>query len=177
MSIDEHRGADEQEPAAPPLAEPSAELLFGAGQSAWLAVVTVGVALALVMSVIALFVALDDDAPATVAAPSGPVTSVEIEASEFVFDPTEVTVAADTDVAVTLDNVGSVQHNWTVLEAGTTISAESDYDEALAVTTVDAEAGASATGSVNLPAGSYQVICTIAGHFSAGMEGSLEVAS
>lgn len=178
MSVDDRPALDDEEPAAPALSEPGTELLFGAGQSAWLALITVGVLLALGISVVALFVASSsDDSGGGAAAPAGPATSVEIEASEFSFDPSDVTVVADTDVAVTLDNVGAVEHNWTVLEAGTSISNESDYDPDTVVAEVEADPGASESGSLNLAAGSYQVICTIAGHFSAGMEGTLEVTS
>lgn len=177
MAIDDRMEADEEEPAAPPLAEPTTELLFSAGQSAWLAIVTVGVLVAIGISLVALFMAMNDDDGGGSAAPSGPATSVSVSASEFAFDPADVAIVADTDVEVTLDNVGAVEHNWTVLEAGTTISTEADYDDGLAVADVAAAAGASESGTVNLPAGSYQIICTVPGHFGAGMEGSLEVGS
>ncbi|MCO8127210.1 plastocyanin/azurin family copper-binding protein [Acidimicrobiia bacterium EGI L10123] len=178
MSVDDRRALDDAEPAAPVLGEPGAELLFSAGQSAWLALISVGVLLALGISTVALFLAMsDDDSGGGAAAPAGPATSVEIEASEFAFDPSDVAVVADTDVAVTLDNVGAVEHNWTVLEAGTTIAEEAEFEPDTVVAEVAADPGASESGSVNLAAGSYQVICTIAGHFAAGMEGTLEVTS
>lgn len=166
----------DEESAAPRLEGRGAEMLFGAGQSAWLAVVSVGVLIALAVSFVALFIAMNDDDP--VAAPAaGSATSITVEASEFAFDPADVSIVADTDVEVTLDNVGAVEHNWTVLESGMTISDESEFEESMAVAEVIADAGSSSSGSVNLPGGSYQVICTIAGHFSAGMEGTLEVGS
>lgn len=178
MSVDDRPGVDEEEPAAPPLSEPPTELLFSAGQSAWLALVSVGVLIALAVSFVALFMAMnDEDGGGGAAAPSGPASELTVEASEFVFDPADVTIVADTDVPVTLDNVGAVEHNWTVLEAGSTITAEDEYEEAMALTQLVAAPGAAADGSVNLAAGSYQVICTVPGHFSAGMEGTVEVSS
>jgi uncharacterized cupredoxin-like copper-binding protein len=178
MSVEDRPGIDEEEPAAPPLAEPTTELLFSAGQSAWLAVVTLGVLVAIGISIVALFIAMNDgDDGGGSAAPAGPSTSLDIEASEFAFDPADVSIVADTDVEVALANVGAVEHNWTVLEAGTTIASEADYDDSTAVAEVAADPGASESGTVNLPAGSYQVICTVPGHFAAGMEGTLEVTS
>lgn len=178
MSVDDRPGVDEEEPAAPTLPEPTTELLFSAGQSAWLAVVTVGVLIAIGLSVAALVVASNTEGGGGgTAAPTGPSTELTVEASEFAFDPADVTIVADTDVPVTLDNVGAVEHSWTVLEAGTTITSESEFDQSLAVTELLANAGSSAEGSVNLAAGTYQVICVIPGHFSAGMEGSIEVSS
>ncbi len=167
---------NEQESAAAPLPPPSTELMFGAGQSAWLAVVTVGVLVALAVSFVALFLAMNNDNTAA-PAPSGPQTSVTFDASEFAFDPADATIAADADVSVTLDNVGSVEHNWTVLQAGTTIDDETQYDPSLDVTSLTAQAGASDSGTVNLAPGTYQFICTVPGHFSAGMHGTLEVTS
>jgi uncharacterized cupredoxin-like copper-binding protein len=178
MSVDDHPGVDEEEPAAPPLAEPTTELLFSAGQSAWLAAVTVGVLIAIGLSIAALVVAANDSGGGGgSAAPSGPASELTIEASEFRFDPADVTIAADTDVPVTIDNVGAVEHSWTVLELGTTIASEGDYDESTAVVDLHADPGSTESGSVNLAAGSYQVICVIPGHFAAGMEGSIEVTS
>jgi uncharacterized cupredoxin-like copper-binding protein len=174
MSIDDRPTLDEEEPAAPPLPPPTTEMLFGAGQSAWLALVTVGVLLALGMSIVALVLATGDDGGG-VASPTAPATALTVDADEFSFDPADAVVVADTDVEVTLDNTGAVAHNWTVLELGTTVTDEADYDPAMAIAEVAADPGGSASSTVNLPAGDYQVICTIAGHLAAGMEGTLEV--
>ena len=38
---------------------------------------------------------------------------------------------ADQEAAVALVNGGSVEHNWTVLEAGTTIGSESEFEESM----------------------------------------------
>ena len=39
------------------------------------------------------------------------------------------------------------------------------------------EAGESASNILNLPQGTYQIVCTILGHFTEGMEGTLTVGS
>jgi uncharacterized cupredoxin-like copper-binding protein len=107
---------------------------------------------------------------------SDAATEATVESMEFNFAPNEISVAADTDVTVTLDNTGSIPHNWTVMAAGVTLGSEADFDAAdVAVATADVDGGASATVTVNLAAGEYQVICSIPGHFDAGMRGTLTV--
>lgn len=90
---------------------------------------------------------------------SGGVTVV---ATEFAFDPSSFSLPADTDVELTLENAGVVEHDLVVEELG---------DQEL----VYADAGESVTETVNLPAGSYTIYCSIPGHREAGMEGSLTV--
>jgi len=112
-----------------------------------------------------------EDAPGT-------ATSFTVQAGEFTFTPDALTMAADTDVTVTLENVGTIEHDWVVLKAGTNITSEAEFSENLVETEVrNVPAGSSGTVTLNLPSGTYQVICLVAGHFTAGMEGSLTVTS
>lgn len=87
----------------------------------------------------------------------GPVV---IEASEFAFEPKDVTIAADSDVEITLVNVGMVEHDWTIDELDVHIHVD---------------VGETATTTVNAPAGTYEAICAIPGHAAAGMVGTLVV--
>ena len=154
----------------------SAPLLFGQGQAGWPAVATVISVVALVLAFVAVVMASGDDGGGGTAAPAeGPATSVEVTTSEFAFDPADVTVAAATEVPVTVTNDGAVAHNWTVLSEE--IATEADFSEDLVLAAVgDVEAGASAEGALTIDeAGTYQVICTIPGHFDGGMVGSLTV--
>lgn len=103
-------------------------------------------------------------------------TSLEVEATEYAFTPDEWTIQADTDVSVTLVNEGRIEHEWAVLTEGTEIGSEAEFSEDLVETEIEAiPAGESATATVNLPAGTYQVICALPGHFDQGMEGTLTV--
>lgn len=103
-------------------------------------------------------------------------TAVEVEATEYGFAPDEWTIPADTDVEVTLANEGQIEHEWAVLSEGTMIESESEFGEDLVETEIEVVApGESTTKTVNLPAGTYQVICAIPGHFDQGMEGTLTV--
>ena len=58
-----------------------------------------------------------------------PATSITVGANEFAFDPSSVAVAAGQDVTVTLNNSGSIEHEWVILTAGTSISSEAEFDE------------------------------------------------
>ena len=98
---------------------------------------------------------------ASPAADSGDaVADVMVEAGEFFFEPAEFTIAADTDVGIQINNSGSLPHDFTILKT--------DY-------AVDFEAGATGELTVNLPAGTYQVDCTIPGHAEQGMVATLIV--
>jgi len=103
-----------------------------------------------------------------------PATSVSIEAEDFAYGPDSWTIVADAEVTVTVDNVGLNEHDWVVLKAGTDISDETEFSQDLVETELKGvQSGESDSTTINLPAGDYQVICAIAGHFDAGMEGTL----
>jgi plastocyanin len=97
------------------------------------------------------------DALPAVEGPTSP--GFDVSASEMKFDPDAVAVEAG-EVAVTLTNDGSIQHDLRIDGA--------DFF-------VEAGSGESVDGTVDLEAGSYRFFCTVPGHRDAGMEGVLEV--
>ncbi|MCP3910021.1 MAG: hypothetical protein GY713_03605 [Actinomycetia bacterium] len=102
-------------------------------------------------------------------------TSVDLSAIEFAFEPGSVTVAAGSDVEVNVLNDGAVDHELVILNAGERITAEAEFDESMVLDrTMVLEAGASDSITVNLEPGTYQIVCLVPGHFSAGMEDELE---
>ena len=168
--------------ASDPPAAPSSvtEIPYGTAQAAWLVILTPLAVLAFVLSVVALVVAVKDGGGggATVVAPAGSsgATEVTVGLHEFAFDPDVVAVAADTGVSVALDNTGAVQHTWAVLRAGADPADESRVTDDMILTELGpVDPGSTLAGTVNLPAGTYKVICTIPGHFDAGMSGQLVV--
>jgi nitrite reductase (NO-forming) len=100
--------------------------------------------------------------PATEAAGGAAATEVTVKAGDLFFDPKELTIAAGTDVKVTLENGGALAHDWAVR----------DHD---GVATQLLNPGQSETINVNLPAGEYTYYCTVPGHADAGMVGKLIV--
>ncbi len=113
----------------------------------------------------------------------GEPIEVTVGMTEFAFDPATVTVGTGTEVTVTAENQGSVEHDFVVLDQGREIAAETDLPEDLeevrvewAVASLHTDPGTTETGTFTAPAaGDYQIICMVPGHFSAGMEGTLTV--
>jgi plastocyanin len=104
--------------------------------------------------------AAPEAAPAAADEAADSSDTVTLVATEFSFDPDAVSIPADTDVAITLENAGVVEHDFVVDELDVHIHAD-------ATETI--------TETVNLAAGTYEFYCSIPGHRSSGMEGTLTV--
>lgn len=113
----------------------------------------------------------------------GSAGTVTVEMNEFSFDPDDWTLtAAGDEITMEFDNTGTVIHNWSLVKLGEEITREGDLPENpaergdLYIVQFEAEPGESVTETFTLPpAGTYQVICDIQAHFSAGMAGTLTV--
>ena len=99
--------------------------------------------------------------PAEAAASGGGETEVTVTAVDIAYEPTELSIAADTDVTITLVNGGVLQHDFNI--------------EDTEFATELLNAGQEASITVNLPAGEYVYYCSVPGHRQAGMEGTLTV--
>lgn len=86
---------------------------------------------------------------------------VNIEGADIKFNPREGSVPAG-PVAITLKNVGAIQHNLVVQEDP-------------AFKKLDVAPGQSATGTLQAKPGTYTLFCDLAGHRAAGMETKLTV--
>ena len=85
--------------------------------------------------------------------------AIRREASEFKFEPATIAAQVDQPVRVSVTNVGSLAHTFTVTELG--------VDEPLPVgQTVTAEFTPAQRGT-------YQLVCTVPGHKEAGMAGTV----
>jgi nitrite reductase (NO-forming) len=91
------------------------------------------------------------------AAPSGPV---EVDMVDLAFNPTELTIPANTDVTIHAVNSGALPHTFTIPDV---------------VDTGELAAGDSKDVTVNLPPGEYDFHCAVPGHEAAGMVGKLIV--
>ncbi|MCU0505837.1 MAG: multicopper oxidase domain-containing protein [Chloroflexi bacterium] len=99
-------------------------------------------------------------APAATAAVGGDVLgTLEITAVDLGFQPTNLTVDAPGTYAFALKNTGTIVHDVTFPDG----------------TTITAQAGETATGSVAIPAEGISFLCSIPGHADAGMKGSVTV--
>ena len=88
-------------------------------------------------------------------------TSFEVGMYDLYFEPADLTIPANTDVTVTAINGGAADHNWAVTEPS--------------LSTETVGNGGTTSVVVNLPAGSYEIVCTVPGHAAAGMKGVLTV--
>jgi uncharacterized cupredoxin-like copper-binding protein len=98
------------------------------------------------------------------------------------FDP--ATLSVGTGGSVNVKNTGAQQHNFVVVkpedENRVATEAAAKNGDATGITGVLAggapvAGGASETLTISAPAGSYSYICTIPGHYQAGMKGALTV--
>ena len=92
----------------------------------------------------------------------GGSTAVELDMIDLAFEPTDLTIAADTDVTITLVNKGALTHAFAVPDQS--------------ITSDEISGGSTGSVVVNLPAGVYEFDCPIPGHKEAGMVGKLTVA-
>lgn len=86
--------------------------------------------------------------------------TLSLQGKEFEFIPNTLSAPADTEVTVQLENVGTIEHDFTVDEANLTVLVPAT------------ETG---SGTFELPAGTYTFYCSVPGHREAGMEGTLTV--
>ena len=119
-------------------------------------------------------------APATSAAPGGSASpaaqastapsassaaaeSTNVVVKDFTLDPRETTVKGAVSLAVT--NEGPTIHNIAIRDAA----------GAVVGTTKDLNVGESETLTVEIPAGTYTLFCSLPGHESLGIKGTLTV--
>ncbi|MGI8484562.1 MAG: cupredoxin domain-containing protein [Thermomicrobiales bacterium] len=98
---------------------------------------------------------------APAAAASSAPTTAEIHTEDIKFDKTELTIAANTDVKITVNNKGVLQHDFHV--------------DKLNITSKLLNSGETDTVTINAKPGEYDYWCTVPGHKEAGMVGKLFV--
>jgi plastocyanin len=94
------------------------------------------------------------------AAGGGAGEAVTVESYDIYFEPEELSIPAETDVPVSLPNLGVTLHNFSIDELGIS---------------VDIAPGATEETVINAPAGEYEYYCNVPGHKQAGMVGTLTV--
>lgn len=91
----------------------------------------------------------------------GAGATVTVTAGDLYFEPAALDAAPGT-VTIEVVNEGSAQHTLVIEEVGET-------------TVADAAAGETATGNIDLEAGTYTFYCDVPGHREGGMEGTTTV--
>lgn len=110
-------------------------------------------------------------APASTPAPTaaasttaGAADATPITERDFKFDTPDVTVAGSA-VSLAVTNAGPTIHDLTIRDAAGKVLGETE----------DLKPGASETLTVQLPAGRYVIFCSLPGHESLGLKGTLTV--
>lgn len=99
--------------------------------------------------------------------------AVTISMTEYRFAPARVALPAKTEVAIELRNDGGLEHDWALLS--TPIEDEAVLGTAVVLARAQVNPGGTRRLTFTVPdAGVYQVVCTIPGHLSQGMTGTLE---
>jgi|GEM_PF-354588 len=104
----------------------------------------------------------DSQTAADEAAPSSAgqvLDTLEFHSFEMGFKPTQLEVAKPGRYAVKLINDGALMHDITFADG----------------VKIEAQAGETATGEVDIPAGGLEFICSVPGHEQAGMVGAITV--
>ncbi len=94
--------------------------------------------------------------------------SLVIEMGDLYFKPNALTAKPGQALQITLDNRGSLEHNFVLYDTdGRTVLVEKDA----------IQPGQKANISLKVPnkPGTYQYVCTVPGHKEAGMVGTLTV--
>lgn len=102
------------------------------------------------------------ETPLVAQTPAAGATEINVSGSEFSFSPASINVKAGERVKITFRNIGQAPHNLVL--------------EGLGITTKTIGGGQTDVVEFTAPAaGTYSFFCSIPGHRSAGMEGSLKI--
>jgi uncharacterized cupredoxin-like copper-binding protein len=100
----------------------------------------------------------------TASAAASATAATPITERDFKFDTPDVTVAGS-PVSLAVTNAGPTIHDLTIRDASGTVLGETE----------DLKTGASQTITVDLPVGAYTIFCSLPGHESLGLKGTLTV--
>jgi uncharacterized cupredoxin-like copper-binding protein len=104
--------------------------------------------------------------------------TLSITTTDFAFTPNTWTVNADERVTLRLTNQSNTEHEWVLLKAGAQVTLPfDDDDEARIEFESEVKPGAVKVSFFRAPAkpGVFRIVCGIAGHLEAGMQGTLIV--
>ncbi len=92
---------------------------------------------------------------------SGGALEVTVTNTEFKFEPAEITARPGQTINLTLVNKGSIEHTWVLAAANVKVTVQP---------------GQTGKQTFTAPAaGTYDILCDVAGHKEAGMVGKLVV--
>lgn len=114
-------------------------------------------------------------------ASGGASTTLNLTMTDFAFVPNSLTVPAGKEITLNLTNSGAVAHDFMIMNLGQELNVQDHLDpEAHANAFWEQElleAGQTVKSTFTAPSepGEYQIVCGVAGHLQAGMQGRLIV--
>jgi plastocyanin len=114
--------------------------------------------------------------------------TVGVDGEQLAFDTTEITVPSGQQITVTFNNNSSTQqHDWVLVNGGDDVASSVDaaavgqggdptgIPEVIAASAILDAGGSEQVQFQAPPSGEYAYICTVPGHYAAGMKGTLTV--
>jgi uncharacterized cupredoxin-like copper-binding protein len=94
----------------------------------------------------------------------------------FQFSPDSASTQAGEEIEVTFQNVGALDHTWTLVAPNLDPNSITEADVVAGATTGPVSSGQSKTITFIAPeAGVYEFVCLIPGHAAAGMVGTFTI--
>jgi len=99
-------------------------------------------------------------------------SDLTIALTRYRFGPADITLPAGDTVTIEVRNFDTLDHDWALLT--TTIESEAEFRDDMIAEKIPVKVSAVEQLSFRVPApGVYQIVCTIGGHISQGMIGTL----
>ena len=97
---------------------------------------------------------------------------VTVALTSYRFGPADLTFPAGDTVTIEVRNFDAIEHDWALLT--TTVEGEAEFRHEMIAERIEVKASAVERFTFQVPEpGVYQIVCTIGGHISQGMIGTL----
>ncbi|MEF3272965.1 MAG: cupredoxin domain-containing protein [Chloroflexus sp.] len=109
-----------------------------------------------------------------------PATEINLVMTDYLYKPNQLLVPPGQNIVLHLTNEGAVEHEFVIMKYGTTVGQSfGSEDEENIYWEIEMKPGETVTVTFTSPEqpGTYQFVCGIEGHFTAGMAGTLQVAT
>ena len=103
---------------------------------------------------------------------------ISVVTTDFKFEPASWTVSAGNQVEITLQNDGTLEHEWVIIKEGMEVTLPFDADDEEKVYwEIEADPGETKVETFTAPseAGTYTIVCGTPAHLEQGMSGTLTV--